>query len=133
MRQPFNVNALAQVAALAALDDDEHVARTRHATARAWRYLREALRAPRARVRAELGQLPAGPRSATAARVYEALLRQGVIVRPMDVYGFPEHVRVTVGTAEENERFVAALEQHPARGRCECRGFLSASRSPASV
>jgi histidinol-phosphate aminotransferase len=45
------------------------------------------------------------------ARVYEALLRQGVIVRPMSVYGFPEHVRVTVGTAEENARVVGALER----------------------
>ncbi|TMA99098.1 MAG: histidinol-phosphate transaminase, partial [Deltaproteobacteria bacterium] len=43
------------------------------------------------------------------ARVYEALLREGVIVRPMDVYGFPAHVRVTVGLPEENARFVEAL------------------------
>jgi len=44
-----------------------------------------------------------------AARVNQALLRRGVIVRPMDVYGFPAHVRVTVGTRAENERFVEAL------------------------
>ena len=43
------------------------------------------------------------------ARVYEALLRRGVIVRPMDAYGFPAHVRVTVGLPEENARFVEAL------------------------
>jgi histidinol-phosphate aminotransferase len=43
-------------------------------------------------------------------RVYEALLREGVIVRPMNVYGFPEHVRVTIGTAAENARFVRAME-----------------------
>jgi histidinol-phosphate aminotransferase len=43
-------------------------------------------------------------------RVYEALLREGVIVRPMNAYGFPEHVRVTIGTAEENIRFVGAIE-----------------------
>ena len=44
-------------------------------------------------------------------RIYEALLRQGVIVRPMGVYGFPEHVRVTVGTPAENARFIGALEE----------------------
>ena len=49
-------------------------------------------------------------RVGNGARVYEALLRHGVIVRPMSVYGFPEHVRVTVGTAEENARFVSSLE-----------------------
>jgi histidinol-phosphate aminotransferase len=43
------------------------------------------------------------------ARLYDALLRQGVIVRPVPVYGFPEHVRVTIGTRTENERLVRAL------------------------
>jgi histidinol-phosphate aminotransferase len=45
-----------------------------------------------------------------AARVYEALLRQGVIVRPVASYGLPEHLRVTVGLPEENRRFLAALK-----------------------
>jgi histidinol-phosphate aminotransferase len=44
------------------------------------------------------------------ARVYDRLLRQGVIVRPVANYGLPEHVRVTVGLPEENRRFLAALE-----------------------
>ena len=44
-----------------------------------------------------------------AARVYEALLRQGVIVRPIAGYGMPEHLRVTVGLPEQNERFLASL------------------------
>jgi len=42
--------------------------------------------------------------------VYEALLRQGVIVRPMDGYGLPEYLRVTIGLPEENARFIEALE-----------------------
>jgi histidinol-phosphate aminotransferase len=49
------------------------------------------------------------------ARVYEALLREGVIVRPMDAYGFPAHVRVTVGLPAENARFVEALDRVLAR------------------
>ena len=44
------------------------------------------------------------------SRVYEALLHQGVIVRPMDGYGFPDHLRVSIGLPEENERLVRALE-----------------------
>jgi histidinol-phosphate aminotransferase len=51
------------------------------------------------------------------SRVYEALLRDGVIVRPMDGYGFPEHLRVTIGLPEENERFIRALEAVLASGR----------------
>ena len=44
-----------------------------------------------------------------ATRIYEALLGRGVIVRPMEAYGFPEHLRVTVGLPEENRRFLEAL------------------------
>jgi len=54
----------------------------------------------------ELHLLPAAP----AGAVYEKLLRQGVIVRPIGGYGMPEHLRVTIGTPKENERFLAALE-----------------------
>lgn len=110
LRAPFNVNTLAQVAALAALDDDAHVERTRQVNREGMAYLRAAF--------AELG-LECVPswanfllvRVGNAARLYDALLRRGVIVRPVPVYGFPEHVRVTVGTPAENERLVAALRQ----------------------
>ncbi len=108
VRQPFNVNHLAMVAACAALDDDAFIAESR-------------------RVNAEgLGQLAAGfarlglefipsagnfvaVRVGEAGRIYDSLLRQGVIVRPVAGYGMPEHLRVTVGTAAQNERFLAAL------------------------
>jgi histidinol-phosphate aminotransferase len=108
VRQPFNVNALAQVGALAALDDVEHVHRTLEVNRAGMAYLVAALR--------DLGleQVPSCAnfimvRVGQGTRVYQALLRRGVIVRPMEVYGFPEHVRVTVGLPEENRRFVAAL------------------------
>jgi histidinol-phosphate aminotransferase len=108
IRQPFNVNALAQIAALAALDDDEHVARTRANNREGLAYLRAACERLGCRyvpswanfLLIEVGD---------GARVYEALLRRGVIVRPMDVYGLPRHLRVTVGTPAENERFVESL------------------------
>ena len=114
VRQPFNVNALAQVGALAALDDHEHVARTLRTNREGMAFLVEAFR------RRGLAYVPSAAnfvlvRVGEGARVYEALLREGVIVRPMDAYGFPAHVRVTVGLPAENERFVEALDRVLAR------------------
>jgi len=108
LRQPFNVNALAQVAALAALDDREHVVRVRRSNREGLAYLQQACDRMGCRyvpswanfLLIEVGE---------AGRVYEALLRLGVIVRPMDVYQLPHHLRVTVGTPEENRRFVDSL------------------------
>lgn len=108
IRQPFNVNALAQVAALAALDDVEHVERTRRNNLEGLAYLRgvcERLGRPYVPSWANFLLVDVGD----GARVYEELLRRGVIVRPMDVYGFPRHLRVSVGTPAENERFAASL------------------------
>jgi histidinol-phosphate aminotransferase len=51
-----------------------------------------------------------------AKRVYETLLRDGVIVRPIAGYGMPEHLRVTIGLPEHNERFLAALGRAIAKG-----------------
>jgi len=109
VRAPFNVSSLAQVAGSAALDDDEHVERTRRCNREGMTYLRDAL------TRLGIEFVPSWAnfllvRVGNGPRVYEALLERGVIVRPMGVYDFPEHVRVTVGTAAENERFVTALQ-----------------------
>jgi len=109
IRQPFNVNVLGQVAALAALDDDEHVERSRRANREGMLFLEREL------TRLGLAYVPSQAnfvlvRVGAGGEVYERLLRRAVIVRPMGGYGFPEHVRVTVGTAEENRRFVDALE-----------------------
>jgi histidinol-phosphate aminotransferase len=108
VRQPFNVNALAQVGALAALDDEEHIGRTRQANRDGMAFLRSACK------RLGLAVVPSWANFlmvdvGRGATVYEALLRLGVIVRPMGFYGFPRHVRVTIGTMEENRRFVEAV------------------------
>jgi histidinol-phosphate aminotransferase len=108
IRQPFNVNALAQVGALAALDDDEHVRRTLALNRAGLAQLAQGVRA------LGLDHVPSAAnfvmvRVGQGARAYEALLRRGVIVRPMDVYGFPDHVRITVGLPEENARLLDAL------------------------
>jgi histidinol-phosphate aminotransferase len=108
VRQPFNVNALAQAAALAALADDGYVAESRALN-----------QAGRAQLEQGFGELRLDwvPTHANfllvkvgdAGRVYQRLLEQGVIVRPVANYGLPEWLRVTIGLAAENERFLAAL------------------------
>ncbi len=109
VRQPFNVGNLAQVGALAALEDHEHVERTKQCNRDGMAYLRYECE------RLGLEYVPSWAnflmvRVGNGPRTYEALLRHGVIVRPMGVYGFPEHVRITVGTAAENARCIRALE-----------------------
>ncbi len=107
-RHPFNVNRLAEVAALAALEDEEHVRRTREINAIGARFLAT-----------ELGRLgiETWPTDAnfilarTGADIYEALLAQGVIVRPMRGFGLTEHVRISIGLPEENERFIKTLAE----------------------
>ena len=115
VRQPFNVGNLAQVAALAALDDEEHVRRTKECNRKGMQFLRQEFE------RLGLDFVPSWANFllvhvGNGARIYEALLRQGVIVRPMGVYGFPEHVRISVGTPEENARLIMALEKILPRG-----------------
>ncbi len=108
VRQPFNVNALAQAAALAALADSEYVDESRRVNRDGMRQLESGLRALAVRYLPSHGNfilMEAGD----AARVYQALLAQGVIVRPVDNYDLPAWLRVTVGTGPENVRFLAAL------------------------
>ncbi|MGH0038472.1 MAG: histidinol-phosphate transaminase [Myxococcota bacterium] len=107
-RHPFNVNRLAEVAALAALDDTDHVERTRRLNADGAQYLARELEAMGVEVwptDANFMLVRAG------ADVYERMLREGVIVRPLTGFGMPEHVRVTIGLPEENERFVKTLRR----------------------
>jgi histidinol-phosphate aminotransferase len=109
LRAPFNTSSLAQVAATAALQDAPHVAETQALTEAGRRYLREQCEALGLAVVPSVANFllvdVGRPGPATA----EALLRQGVIVRPMGGYGFPTHLRISVGTPQENERCIAAL------------------------
>jgi len=108
VRQPFNVNSLAQVAALAALDDDAHVSASRENNEKGLNFLFEGLRKLKLKyvdTEANFFLIKVGD----GRGVYEALLREGVIVRPMASYGLPEYIRVTVGLPGENERFLDAL------------------------
>ncbi|MFZ0657626.1 MAG: histidinol-phosphate transaminase [Candidatus Binataceae bacterium] len=110
VRQPFNVTSLAQVAVIAAMDDTAHVERTLKVNAQGMAYLESEFR------RLGLSFVPSHANFfltevGDGRAVYDALLRKGVIVRPMNGYGYPHHLRISVGLPEENRRLVEALEQ----------------------
>lgn len=109
VRQPFNVNAMAQAAALAALADDQHVERTRDMVAAGLRQVTEGLTARGySYVPSVVNFLLV--KVGNGREISQALQRQRVIVRPVDVYALGEYIRVTIGTPEENARFLAALD-----------------------
>jgi histidinol-phosphate aminotransferase len=108
VRQPFNVNSVALAAARAALDDMEFVARSFADNLQGLRQLERGASA------LGLDYIPSHGNFLTirvgrSGDIYKRLLRRSVIVRPVGGYGLPEHLRVTVGTAQENEKFLAAL------------------------
>jgi len=110
VRQPFNVNAAAQWAALAALEDVEHVKRSLEVNRLGMEYLQAEF------TRLGLAFVPSDAnfilvRVGKGQEVFKQLLSKGVIVRPMAGYQFPEHVRVTIGTMDENRKFIAALQK----------------------
>ncbi|HUN57442.1 MAG TPA: aminotransferase class I/II-fold pyridoxal phosphate-dependent enzyme, partial [Candidatus Binataceae bacterium] len=110
VRQPFNVTSLGQVAVIAGMDDEEHVRRTLAVNAEGMAYLeREFARLRIEYVPSHANFILTGVGDGRA--VFDKLLRLGVIVRPMGGYGFPRHVRISVGLPEENRRLIAALEE----------------------
>jgi histidinol-phosphate aminotransferase len=110
VRAPYNVNRLGQVAALAALGDPEHAARTRQLVLEERRFVMAGL--------AERG-IVCSPSQANfllvrvgdPARVRERLARAGILVRDGDAVGFPGHLRISLGTREVNERVLKLLEE----------------------
>lgn len=111
VRPPFNVNSLALAAAAAALDDEEHLRRTLAATQQGMDQLVRGLGALGLGHIPSVGNFVCVDLGQPAAPLYERLLREGVIVRPLANYGMPNHLRVTVGLPEENDRFLKALEK----------------------
>jgi len=110
IRQPFNANLLAQTAALAALDDEDHIRRTRANNFAGLEFFAKAFR--------ELGleYVPSFAnfilvRVGEGAKVFDAMQRLGVITRPMGGYQLPKWLRISVGTREENERCLQALKK----------------------
>jgi len=111
VRQPFNTNSLAQVGALAALSDKQHISRTLENNRTGMKFLEKEFQ------RLEIEFIPSVANfilfrsPADAGAVYQRLLARGVIVRPMGGYKLPQWLRVTIGTPPENKRFIQALEE----------------------
>jgi histidinol-phosphate aminotransferase len=110
IRQPFNINSLAQTAGLAALDDAAHVNKTRRNNFKGRKYLEQALAGMNVQfvpssANFVLAKVGAG------REVFEQLQRRGIITRPMGGYQLPEWIRISVGTPAENQRCVKALRQ----------------------
>jgi histidinol-phosphate aminotransferase len=109
VRQPFNINSLVQAGAMAALEDMEHVKRTRANNFDGLRFLERGLR------QLDVPFIPSAANFLLAQvgdgqRVFEQLQQRGVITRPMGGYQLPEFIRISVGTPEENQRCLAALK-----------------------
>jgi histidinol-phosphate aminotransferase len=111
VREPFNTSRFAQAAAIAAIRDQEFIEKCRKANAEGIAYIGGELK------RLGLSAYPAHGNfmmidvKRPAKLVFEALLRKGIIVRGGHALDFPTSIRVTVGSREQNEKFVAALEQ----------------------
>ena len=111
VRQPFNASTLAQAAARAALEDVDFVSRTLKLVEEGLRYLYNALDGM------GLEYLPTQTNfflikvPESGKKVFERMLSQGVIVRAMDAYGLPNHIRINAGLPEENERFIKTLKK----------------------
>jgi histidinol-phosphate aminotransferase len=108
VRQPFNVNAPAQRAALAALDDKKHLERSKGINERGKKYIYKGLKSLRVSfVPTEANFVFINFENDIAAELYDKLLKKGVIIRPMG----PRSIRVTIGLAKENKRFIEALKE----------------------
>jgi histidinol-phosphate aminotransferase len=109
VREPFNVNAIAQVAATAALADDEFVEATRACNHSGLTRLVEFCHAQGLPFVPSVGNFML-VKVGDGAGVFLSLQQLGIIVRPMGAYGFGEYVRISVGTEKENERLIEALQ-----------------------
>jgi histidinol-phosphate aminotransferase len=110
VRQPFNVNGVAQAAAVAALSDAEYVERSYQLNTSGMRQLSDGFRSLQLKFVPSFGNFVL-VKVGDAGRLYIELLKRGVIVRPVANYELPEWLRVTVGLREENQRFLEALSE----------------------
>lgn len=111
VRQPFNVNSLALACAEAALSDREHLQKTVSNNQAGMKFLTESFTHMGLEYIPSAGNFICVDLKRPGREIFNRLLHEGVIVRPVDNYGMPNHLRVTIGRPEENERFVKALEK----------------------
>jgi histidinol-phosphate aminotransferase len=115
VRRPFDVTTPAQVAALASLDDADEIARRRDVNRRGLARVQASLREHGFDPVPSVGNFVFAETGSDATQLFDALLREGVIVRPLVGFGAPTAVRVSVGTPEENAFFADALGRVLAR------------------
>lgn len=108
VRHPFNVNSLALAAAEAALGDDDFIKRSVEVNTAGLARLKDGFSALGLEFIPSVGNFLCVAFDRTGAEIYQALLREGVIVRPVANYGLPNHLRVTVGSESDNERLLEA-------------------------
>ena len=111
VRPPFNVNSIAMVGAEAALDDVAHLEKSVATNAAGLKQLYAGFEAMGLSYIPSAANFVAVDLARTAAPYYEALLKEGVIVRPVANYEMPSYLRITVGTAEQNARVLDALKK----------------------
>ena len=111
VRQPFNVNSIALVAAEAALDDDEYVAKSIEVNRQGLQQWEMACGQIKRSYLPSVGNFLTIHVGKNAQKIYEALLREGIIVRPIANYGLPDYLRFTIGTEAQNTRCIEALKK----------------------
>jgi histidinol-phosphate aminotransferase len=116
IRQPFNVNSLAQAAAVAALGDESYLQQSREVNQTGMLQLTGGFDKMGLKYIPSKGNFITVNVHTNAAEVYDELLYEGVIVRPIAGYGLPQHLRVSIGLEQENQRFLEALSRVLGRG-----------------
>ena len=108
-RLPFNVNSIASIAACAALEDEDHILKTLAMNKEGMQQLALGLKQLKIDFIPSLGNFITINMQQDGTAIYRKLLHQGVIVRPLNAYHLPQHLRITIGTISQNERFLASL------------------------
>ncbi len=111
VRQPFNTNMLAQTAALASLEDSEHVSKSVEMNNTGKLFLQKAFDKMQLNYLPTMGNFIAVNVKQDGLILYQKLLQQGVIVRPVANYAMPEYLRITIGTQQQNQRFIETLKR----------------------
>jgi histidinol-phosphate aminotransferase len=111
VRQPFNVNTFALVAATTALADTAHVTKCADLNREGLQFWRDACQHRQLAFIPTIGNFITIDMQQDAMPIYNALLHQGIIVRPVENYGLPNHLRITIGTKEQNIRCLVALDK----------------------
>jgi len=111
VRQPFNTNILAQAAAIASLGDGEHVIKSVEMNSIGKVFLQHAFEELNLKYLPTMGNFISVNVAQDGMVLYEKLLQQGVIVRPVANYAMPEYLRITIGTQQQNERFIETLKK----------------------